>query len=202
MCIRDRSKPPRVFIHWCQPRYLPLVLAYCWGGCSHCWFMLVWRQPWCLMPCRYPLICMGCVFCRHIRLPDVYKRQLWGLLTVLALALGLRTCIDHSLFKKRNRMLVMLAACLLMLAVTLPYRPLDLPLLSLIHILLSFAAPLSLLAAVFMIFMDLRMLYPSLMAPYLSVFLLICVIALGIYFKYASVNTLVEICLLYTSQWL
>lgn len=87
----------------------------------------------------------------------------------------------------------MLAACLLMLAVTLPYRPLDLPLLSLIHILLSFAAPLSLLAAVFMIFMDLRMLYPSLMAPYLSVFLLICVIALGIYFKYASVNTLVEI---------
>ena len=118
---------------------------------------------------------------------------LWGLLTVLALALGLRTCIDHSLFKKRNRMLVMLAACLLMLAVTLPYRPLDLPLLSLIHILLSFAAPLSLLAAVFMIFMDLRMLYPSLMVPYLSVFLLICVIALGIYFKYASVNTLVEI---------
>lgn len=31
-----------------------------------------------------------------------------GLLTVLALALGLRTCIDHSLFKKRNRMLVCL----------------------------------------------------------------------------------------------
>ena len=31
------------------------------------------------------------------------------------------------------------------------------------------------------------------MVPYLSVFLLICVIALGIYFKYASVNTLVEI---------
>lgn len=118
---------------------------------------------------------------------------LWGILTILALALGMRTCVEHSLFKKRNQLITIVSACLLVLAVTLPYRPADYPFLSFIHILLSFAAPLSLLAAVLMVFMDLRMLYPSLMKFCLSIYSLICIIALGIYFKYASVNTFVEI---------
>ena len=26
------SKPPRVFIHWCQPRYLPLSLIHIYAG--------------------------------------------------------------------------------------------------------------------------------------------------------------------------
>lgn len=118
---------------------------------------------------------------------------LWGLLTILALALGIHTCIKHSLFKTRNKRLTLLSACLLVLAVTLPYRPADYPFISFVHILLSFAAPISLLVIVLLIFMDLKMIYPNIMKNLLSIFYLICIIALGIYFKYASVNTLVEI---------
>ena len=118
---------------------------------------------------------------------------LWGCLTILALALGMRTCLKHSLFKRRNNLITILSACLLILAVTLPYRPLDYPFLSFIHILLSFAAPLSLLFVTLLIFMDLKMIYPSVIKYSLSAYSLICILALGIYFKYASVNTLVEI---------
>lgn len=118
---------------------------------------------------------------------------LWGILTILALAIGMQPCIDHSLFKRRNRFIIMLSAWLLVLAVTLPYQPADLPFLSFIHILLSFAAPLSLLAGTLMVFMDLKMIYPKIMKASISVYSLICILALGIYFKYASVNTLVEI---------
>lgn len=118
---------------------------------------------------------------------------LWGLLTILALAFGIRTCIEHSLFKMRNKRFTLLSACLLILAVTLPYRPADYPFLSFIHILLSFAAPLSLLAVILMIFMDLKMIYPKIMKYSMFVYALICILSLGIYFKYASVNTLVEI---------
>lgn len=118
---------------------------------------------------------------------------LWGSLTILALAMGIRTCIEHSLFKNRHKLITIGSACLLVLAVTLPYRPADYPFLSFVHILLSFAAPIGLLVAVLLIFMDLKMIYPHIMKTLLPIFYLICIIALGIYFKYASVNTLVEI---------
>lgn len=118
---------------------------------------------------------------------------LWGLLTILALAMGILPCIKHSLFKTRNKRLTLLSACLLVLAVTLPYRPADYPFLSFVHILLSFAAPISLLITVLLIFMDLKMIYPKTMKYFMSVYALICILSLGIYFKYASVNTLVEI---------
>lgn len=117
---------------------------------------------------------------------------LWGILTIYALAIGLRSCLQHSIFKQQYEKMSLLSACLLVVAVTLPYQPNTYPLLSFLHILLSFAAPLSLLAMVFVLLNDLRMLYPK-MKVYLTIFSIICVIALGIYFTYASVNSFVEI---------
>ncbi len=128
--------------------------------------------------------------------------MLWGTLTILALLPGVRLCIEYSLFKKRHRLLTSIAAILLVCAVTLPYLPRQFPFFSFLHIVLSFAAPLSLIGAVLLIYMDLAMLYPKLMGKILAVFGTLCIVALGIYLKYGSVNTLVEIFLSIGLSWL
>ncbi|MGN1344375.1 MAG: hypothetical protein ACI4U3_07325, partial [Traorella sp.] len=117
---------------------------------------------------------------------------LWAISCEMALALGLKRCLSHSIHAKKIKLFIAFSAVIFMIAIILPYLPSQYPLISELHINLSFLGLLSLLVDVALLVISLSMTYY--IYPYDLYLLFIYLGALGIFgANYMSVNSLVEV---------
>lgn len=117
---------------------------------------------------------------------------IWAFLCEIALAIGFHRCIHKSMHRKY--LIPMLSICSLMFltSILFPYLPEQYPILSELHVMLSFCGLLAMLLVASMMVMSLKMTYKIYPFDYLLVLIYGC--SLGIYgANYMSVNSLVEI---------
>ena len=117
---------------------------------------------------------------------------LWALCCEIALSIGFRSCLHKSIHSRKLMVFIAGSAFLFIFAILLPYLPKEYPIVSELHINLSFIALFSLLVDIALMVMSLRMTYC--IYPYDVYLILIYLGALGIFgANYMSVNSLVEI---------
>lgn len=118
---------------------------------------------------------------------------LWGIATASALAIGIWRCLPYCVNQRVMKNFVYGTTCFLLVSILLPYLPDTYPFVAFIHIALAFVAPLSLLSCVALVLFELFLGQAIVFQTSLNLFLLICIISLGILFRFGSVNSLVEI---------
>lgn len=117
---------------------------------------------------------------------------LWALMCVLALSIGLKTCIRKCYHDRSIRFIITLSCLLFLTSVLLPYLPEFYPFMSQMHESMAFIGLVVLLIGCAYMVIDLKMNYS--IYPYDIILIGIYGIALGIYGShYMSVNSLVEI---------
>ena len=117
---------------------------------------------------------------------------IWALLCEFALGIGFHKCIHKSIHKKYLIPMLSMSSFMFLTSVLLPYLPKEYPILSELHIMLSFVGLLSMLFIASMMIISLKMTYN--IYPYDYFMILIYGCSLGIYgANYMSVNSLVEL---------
>ena len=117
---------------------------------------------------------------------------LWAILCEIALGIGFFPCIKKSTHKKIFTSMLLISAAMFSIAILLPYLPESYPVLSELHITLSFIGLLSMLFVAALLVMNLSLIYK--IYPFDIMMIGIYGCALGIYgANYMSVNSLVEI---------
>lgn len=118
---------------------------------------------------------------------------IWGMATAAALAIGVWRCLPSFFNRKLMKNFVYATTILLLSSILLPYLPDTYPMIAFIHIGLAFIAPLSLLSCVALVLIELFLAQSLIFQKALNLFLIICILSLGILFRFGSVNSLVEI---------
>ncbi len=117
---------------------------------------------------------------------------IWALLCELALGIGFHKCIHKSMHKKYLIPMLSVSSFMFLTSILLPYLPEEYPILSELHIMLSFVGLLSMLFIASMMIISLRMTYNIYPYDYYMILMYGC--SLGIYgANYMSVNSLVEV---------
>lgn len=116
----------------------------------------------------------------------------WAILCELALAIGFHRCLYKSAHARLLKKVTLWSAGLFMVSILLPYLPQLFPILSELHIYLSFFGLILVLIDCAMLCMSLKM--SMRIFPFDYILLLIYGIALGMYgAHHMSVNSLVEV---------
>lgn len=116
----------------------------------------------------------------------------WAIMCVIALSIGFKRCMPKCMHARFLSVLMMLSAFIFLFSIILPYLPEIYPLSAQLHITLSFAGLLMIMAVIAMMVLSLRFSFH--IYPYDYILLLIYGMALGIYgAHYMSVNSLVEV---------
>ena len=118
---------------------------------------------------------------------------LWGIATVLAMGISITRCIPYCYHKRQIKWMCAFTTGLLMFAILLPYLPKTYPFLSFLHLIFSFTAPTCLLLCVGLLLYEFYLMQVSFFKNSFQIFMLIIIIALGILFRYGSVNSLCEV---------
>lgn len=116
----------------------------------------------------------------------------WVCGTILALSFGFFSCMKHVIHQKQLKIAVLMMAGLFLIAAFLPYDMEKMPIMSDLHVTLSFISLCGMLGCVGGLLVLLTLNHTHLQI-YWNGFLCICVIALGILFYFMKVNSLVEI---------
>lgn len=121
-----------------------------------------------------------------------YYFIIWAVLCEIALGIGFHRCIHKSIHRKYLIPMLSISSFMFLTSILLPYLPEDYPILSELHIMLSFVGLLSMLFIASIMVISLKMTYS--IYPFEYYMLLIYGCSLGIYgANYMSVNSLVEI---------
>ena len=117
---------------------------------------------------------------------------LWALSLEIAFSIGFSKCIRKSIHSKQLIPLLAISSSIFLFAVLLPYQPETYPIVSELHITLSFIGLFSLLMIIAAMILSLRFTY--FIYPYDMILVFIYIGALGIFgANYMSVNSLVEL---------
>ena len=116
----------------------------------------------------------------------------WAAATITALAIGFFPCLKASIHQKQLKRAVLASAVLFVLAALCPYAPETIPILSDLHVALSFISLCGMLACIGLMLVSLSWNHTHLQI-FWSVYVCICIIAVSILFYYMKVNSLVEI---------
>lgn len=117
---------------------------------------------------------------------------IWGICCEIALGIGFHQCIHKSIYRRILIPLLAICSAMYLTSIFLPYLPEQHPILSELHITLSFVGLICMLAIVALMVISLKMTYS--IYPYDMLLLLIFGSAIGIFgANYMSVNSLVEI---------
>ena len=117
---------------------------------------------------------------------------MWVMGTILALAIGFFPCIKASLHQKQLRIAVISMAGLFFVSSILPYDMERMPVISDLHVTLSFRSLCGMLGCIGFLLVSLMMNHTHLQL-YWNLVVWICVSALSILFYFMKVNSLVEI---------
>lgn len=117
---------------------------------------------------------------------------IWAILCEIAMGIGFHRCIHKSIYKKYLIPMLSVSSLMFLTSVLLPYLPESYPILSELHIVLSFVGLLSMLFIASAMVISFRMVHS--IYPYDYYMILIYGCSLGIYgANYMSVNSLVEL---------